>query len=95
MNWKKRTDEEVEASVDARDYTGGYEFWPWLLYMRIGYVVPILGMFVLGTCLIVDYESAQSYATSIGFGLFFQAGAIMFSSLLRKDYKKLKVGDSS
>jgi len=25
MNWKKRTDAEIDAAVAKKDYTGGYE----------------------------------------------------------------------
>jgi hypothetical protein len=34
MNWKKRTASEIDEAVTNGDYTGGYDFLPWVWYMR-------------------------------------------------------------
>lgn len=34
MNWKKRTKQQIDQSVDKKDLTGGYEFLPWVWHMR-------------------------------------------------------------
>ena len=38
-DFKKRTKQEIDDSVDKKDLTGGYTFFPWLLYMRTFYIV--------------------------------------------------------
>lgn len=95
MSWKKKSDEEVDAAVTAGDYTGGYDFWPWLLYMRISYILPILGLFAMGSYLIVNNQDGYSPAASMGLGIFFSLGGVLFCYKLIKEYGQLKKGQSS
>jgi hypothetical protein len=34
MDWKKRTQQEINQALEKKDLTGGYEFLPWVWYMR-------------------------------------------------------------
>lgn len=91
MNFKKRTSAEIESAVNNKDYTGGYAFWPWLIYMRfmtcIGFLINLgLGIGCLSVCL---SENADwiSYAAFGFFGLF-APSLIMYLS--RREYNQLK-----
>lgn len=94
MNFKKRTQAEVDYAVDVqKDFTGGYEFWPWLIYMRKGYLLGFalnagigIGSFITG-----DYSDWITWAVFGFFGLF-APGLIGY--MLRREYKDLKKGIS-
>lgn len=95
MNFKKRTKEEIDYAVDVqKDYTGGYEFWPWLIYMRWSYLI---GLFLnaaigLGSFITGDKSDWITWAVGGFFGVFAPA---LISYKLRQDYKNLKKGISS
>jgi hypothetical protein len=92
MNFKKRTKEEIDYAVDVqKDYTGGYEFWPWLIYMRLSYLI---GLFLnaaigLGSFITGDKSDWITWAAGGFFGVFAPA---LISYKLLQDYKKLKKG---
>lgn len=94
MNFKKRTKAEIDYAVDVqKDYTGGYEFWPWLIYMRKGY---LLGFFLnaalgIGCFVSGDKSDWVTWAAGGFFGLF-APGLIGYK--LRQEYKDLKKGIS-
>jgi hypothetical protein len=95
MNWKKRTQAEVDYSADKlKDFTGGYEWWPWLWYMRKGYLLGFFGNLALGwagglSAASDDPRDWISYAV-IGFFGIFAPSIIGF--MLRRDYKEGKQG---
>jgi len=98
MNWKKRTQAEVDAAVAARDYTGGYEWWPWLWYMRKGYLLGFFGNLILGwaggiSSFAEHNENPDwiSYGVIGFFGIF---APVLIGFLLRRDYKEGKKGIS-
>lgn len=95
MNWKKRTPMQVDESVNKRDYTGGYEFGPWLIHMRKMYLVGLLGNLAGGLACLSIYMQEGEFVTlgcSIFFGLF---APTLIATLLRKEYKRLKKGQSA
>lgn len=97
MNWKKKTQVELDAADAKNDYTCGYEFYPWLLYMRKLYVVGFFGNMAAGIgdfiySLCNDGAGTADYIILCFFGVFAPT-AIAF--LLRRDYKKLQKGESS
>jgi hypothetical protein len=100
MNWKKRTQEEIDYSVDKlKDYTGGYEFFPWLWHMRKMYLVGLLGNLILGwyggiSSMDPNNENPQwmGYCIIGFFGVF---APILIGYMLRRDYKMSKKGQSS
>jgi hypothetical protein len=92
MNFRKRTKEEVDYAVDVKkDFTGGYEFMPWLLWMRPMYVVGMFGNLAFG---IAGWKIGIVEQDPIGFavGGFFTAASILIFFLLRRDFKEGKQG---
>lgn len=92
-DWKKRSTEEINKSVENGDFTGGYKFFPWLFRMQIGYFIGIMMNLIVGVAGIVT-----TYPNMIGLiaGSFFAGvAAPLFSFLTYKTYKKRKVGISS
>ena len=85
MNFKKRSASEIEESEKNRDYTGGYEYLPWLLYMRISQVIPMLVMFLGGS-----YYATQEGTFGLGVSGIFVSLLIKF--MLRRDYTSLQKG---
>jgi hypothetical protein len=85
MNFKKRTEAEMNESEKKRDYTGGYEYLPWLFYMRISQVIPMLIMFLGGS-----YYATQEGTFWLGVSGIFVSFLIKF--MLRRDYISLQKG---
>lgn len=96
MNWRKRTAAEIDEAVDKKDYTGGYEFWPWLIYMRWSYLVGFFGNLLLGWGAFISMDSEDrdwvAYAVLGFFGIF---APTLIGYMLRRDYNMLKQGQSS
>jgi len=94
MNWKKRTQTEIDQAVAKKDYTGGYEWWPWLWYMRKMYVVGFLGNLafgITGFTLFAQDGEWVSFGVGCFFGLF---AAPLIGYMIRRDYKESKKGIS-
>lgn len=94
MNWNKKTQEEIDAAVAKKDYTGGYEFLPWLIYMRWMYLVGLFGNAALGwgAFLSSDERDWITYGVLGFFGIF---APTLIGYKLRRDYKMLQKGQSS
>jgi len=85
LNKWKRTDAQVAESIKNKDYTGGYKFIPWLMYMRTFFTctaVP-LALFVLG---------ATFYFHSIPSTIIVSSIITCWVYLLRGEYKNAKKG---
>ena len=94
--WSKRTEQEIEESVKNKDYTGGYKFWPWLLWMRKMYVLGFLLNLTFGwigglTSFNPENENPAwiGYAVIGFFGIF---APTLIGFLLRRDYKEGQKG---
>lgn len=93
MNWKKKTSDQEDACVKLGDFTGGYDFLPWLVYMRWQYLIGFFGNIALGIGLLYS-TLGDTFGTICG--LFFGVVApALIGVLLVRDYKKLKKGQSS
>lgn len=95
-NLKKRTRLEIDLSTRSGDYTGGYDFIPWLLHMRR---VPTFAMFFnmfLGVLALKAYPENGHEIVTLIVGLIWSIGipALIFF-LLRKEFKEKKKGISS
>ncbi len=93
MNFKKRTKEEVEASVINKDYTGGYDYLPWLIYMRPLYVFGAAANLAAGIHLF-NIGVTEPNTVGIVAGLFFITASIAIKLLLIRDFKLSKKGIS-
>jgi len=97
MNFKKRTKEQIDYSVDVlKDYTGGYDFYPWLLHMRKFHTLGFIGNLLIGwiggiTSIKSDPSDWVSYAVFGFFGIF---APTLIGFLLRRDFKESKKGIS-
>ena len=88
MFFTKRTDLQVQQSVDNKDYTGGYKFLPWLVYMRTKFLIGAGSIDLL--ILIASFISMEPIAIGIICGL-----NVIYSFLLKNEYNKLKKGIST
>lgn len=92
--FKKRTKSQIDASTTLGDYTGGYEFLPWLLYMRLGFTVGFFANLAGGIAGFVIFFQEYDWI-GLGVGCFFGviATSLIALSLIR-DYKESKKGIS-
>lgn len=94
--WSKKTKEELELSDANKDYTGGYEFFPWLWYMRKWYVVGFIGNLLggwVGGIASFNPSNENPIALSLAIiGIFGIFAPILIGYLLRRDYKEGKMG---
>lgn len=98
MNWKKKTPAEIADADKRKDYTNGYEFFPWLWHMRKMYLLGFFGNLILGWSGGIasmtpeaDNELWISYAIIGFFGVF---APTLIGLLLRRDFKESKKGIS-
>ena len=88
LNKWKRTDAQVAESVKNKDFTGGYKFIPWLIYMRTFFTCTAmpLALFILGSTIYFESKPATTLVTII---------ILCWSYLISKEYRELKNGISS
>lgn len=89
MKLTKRTEEQIKHSIDIeKDYTGGYNFISWLVFMRTFFTfsaIP-LALIILG---------ATIYFQSVISIVIVSSLIICWYFLIKKEYKELKKGISS
>jgi len=94
-DFRKRTKKEINDAVDNKDLTGGYTFFPWLLYMRTLYIVAAILNFFFG-CMVWGAYVEHGYETvTLIFAIIFTfcvPSFIVF--LLLREYKRKKKGIS-
>lgn len=94
--WSKRTKEQIKTSVNQRDFTGGYKFWPWLWYMRKGYLLGFFGNLLIGWfggLAALNPENDNPTWLGIGvIGFFGVFAPTLIGFLLRRDYKEGQKG---
>lgn len=62
MDLKKRTSEQIRYSVEVeKDFTGGYQFLAWLIWMRAG----VTSFIVLFTIAVIIYGLYTNYWISL------------------------------
>ena len=101
-NWTKKTEQEKNEARKRNDYTNGYEFWPWLWYMRKWYCFAFLLNLGGGiACFTVFFKEVSKYGfegdvwVGLAAGCFFGILIpIIIRFLLRRDYKEGKQGIS-
>jgi len=98
MNWKKKTQQECDEAESRKDYTCGYEFLPWLWWMRRMYLLGFFGNLALGwfggiTSFNPNNENPDWMGYSI-IGFFGVSVPVLIGYLLRRDYKNLQKGIS-
>lgn len=93
VKWRKRTKSEINKSVESGDYTGGYQFLPWLLWMRSMYVI---GLFLNIFAAFSGWKLYSEQSDTIGWiiGLFFTLSSLLISYKIRQDYNDGKGGIS-
>jgi hypothetical protein len=96
MDWRIKSKQEIDQ-IEAKtgDATGAYEFLPWMIYMRWGYLIGLF--FNLGVGMYGFFTTGSGSNTdpvAWGVGIFFSAAAITISFMLRREYKKLQKGIS-
>lgn len=88
MSLRKRTQSEIEEAVGKGDATGGYSWFPWLIWMRTMYVVGFFLNLIFG---IIGLVTTWPETAGILFGIMFGVIApTIIGIALARDYKKLK-----
>ncbi len=96
MNLKKRTKEEIDHSTDVdKDFTGGYEYLSWLIYMRRTEILCTIGLLVFGIICFCTLLSSYDPTFQIWAGVGAIIASITLNILLRRSYLQLKKGISS
>ncbi len=94
MAFKKRTKEQEDSAIANGDFTGGYEFWPWLIFKRKYWLVIVPTLFLFSFGILDDsYENGDLVNRTSGI-----IGIIMGIFLMVRieiEFKKLKKGDSN
>jgi hypothetical protein len=95
MNWTKRTKQQIDQAVDNKDYTGGYEFFPWIWHMRKFLVVAFfLNIFLGFKCFQAYPEYGYETPTLIA-AIFFGIGVpAIIAGLLIREFREKKKGIS-
>jgi len=94
MDWRKRSSKQIDNSVSDGDLTGGYEFFPWLWYMRKFYVLAFFLNIFMGyqaTKGYFEYEETIALIAGLFFGL---AVPSIIAYLLVREHKEKKKGIS-
>lgn len=94
MDFKKRTIEQLEYSVNQKDFTGGYNFIAWLIWVeQIKGLAPILlSIAAIGCFLTLEQSYNMVVQFAVGIGCIVASGAIIYLTI--KQYKELKKGIS-
>ena len=96
MNLKKRTQAEIDQANSKKDYTGGYDFLPWLIHMRLrGYVIPSFGLLAGGIYCFFSLEDSYDVTFQKWAGVGCIIASALIQILLRREYLKLKLGITS
>lgn len=94
IDLRKRTKSEIDKSVKNKDYTGGYNWYSWLIYMRFWYLIGLIANLFIGwvggfSAISSNPELFVGYLMLLIFGL---VTPIIIVYFLRSDYKSLKNG---
>ena len=90
----QKSKHEIDEAVSNRDFTGGYNFISWVIYMRKFFIVALLFDFFAGYTLTkayFEYEETPTLIAALFFGI---AVPALIVTLLVREYKRLKKGIS-
>lgn len=94
-DFRKKTKKEINDAVDNKDFTGGYTFFPWFLYMRTYFLFATFLNLFFGYTLWGAYKEYGYETTTFVFAIIFTfciPSLIVF--LLVREYKRKKKGIS-
>ena len=94
MDWRKRSNKQIDDSVSEGDFTGGYEFFPWLWYMRKFYVLAFFLNIFMGYQAAKGYFEYEDVVALIAGAFFGLVVPSIIGYLLVRDYKEKKRGIS-
>lgn len=94
MNLKKRTVEELRDAVTRKDYTGGYDFIPWLIWIENIKAITIIGLFIASLGCFFSLGASYNVVVQLCVGIGAFAASIFLGYLTVKQYKDLKNGIS-
>lgn len=92
MDFKKRSSKQINTSVSDGDFTGGYEFLPWVWYMRKGLFFSILLNVFIGYQCLKYYLEHKELAGLLSGGFFVLIIPTIISYLLFREHKEKKRG---
>jgi hypothetical protein len=96
MNLRKRTQKEIDHdTLVYKDFTGGYEYLPWLIYIRLVYILSSIGIFIFGISCFILTDSSEDVLFQILTGISAIIVSIVINLLLVRSYHLLKRGIQS
>lgn len=94
MNFKRKTDAEENAICLKGDYTCGYNFVEWLVFLRRWHLIGTLANMAVGLGMLFSNSENDPTMKWLGIGFSFVVPAILWFMLVR-DYKNGKKGIST
>lgn len=95
MNFKKRTKEQLDKAVKQGDFTGGYQFLPWLIWVETIKLLASILLPIAGTCLFVFQKESYDLRFQIIAGFCLIIAGIFVFLATKRQYKQQKNGQSS
>ena len=97
MVFKKRTLNQQAESVNNGDYTGGYDYIPWIWFEKEGRTKAILATILFGVGVVLECSLASSFSPTaqIIAGIGAMCGGIFLHLWTYRQFKQMKKGISS
>lgn|SRR5574343_26281 len=92
-DWKKKTEAEIQGAQNKNDYTNGYKFGPWLIWMRKFYIIGILLSLLFGISGWYYFLTETDWV-GLGVGVFFTLTVSLLCYKINQDYTDSKKGAS-
>ena len=90
----QRSNFEIDEAVSNGDLTGGYNFLPWVWYMRRFFIAAIIIDLLIGCKLVQTYNEYQELVTAIAAAFFGLTIPVIIITLLIREYNRKKKGIS-
>jgi len=85
----------LEYSVSQKDFTGGYNFLAWLIWVERVKALAAIGLFVAGIVCFVTLEESYDELFQSAVGIFCFLASSIIAFLTRRQYNQQKKGISS
>lgn len=94
-NWQPQKSKfEIDEAASNGDFTGGYNFLPWVWYMRRFFIAAIIIDLLIGCKLVQTYNEYQELVTGIAAAFFGLTIPIIIITLLVREFNRKKKGIS-
>lgn len=95
MIFEKRTPQQIQEAVNNKDFTGGYNYWPWLWFVEKVKLAVFIVLPIFGICCLIFTEKSYNILVQNCVGFAAIIVGICIFALTKKQYKQQKNGISS